>query len=160
MDCAWIAVFGTLGGSALATLGTVVSTKLKERSDNKIRIWNLEDIEMKRLQDKKEEEFRVYNEVLKADGEHTITAINDHGLGELNGENYKQHVRPILYRNLHILPSSLRKKTRKLDSLLVTEEFYNYNTLQEWQDEQYGAYQNIISTIESRYSESTNTKSE
>ncbi|OAX49976.1 hypothetical protein [Paenibacillus sp. AD87] len=50
MDSAWIAVFGTLGGSALATLGTVVSTKLKERSDNKIRIWNLEDIEMKRLQ--------------------------------------------------------------------------------------------------------------
>lgn len=47
MDSAWIAVFGTLGGSALATFGTVVSTKLKERSDNKIRIWNLEDIEMK-----------------------------------------------------------------------------------------------------------------
>ena len=58
MDSAWIAVFGTLGGSALATLGTVVFTKLKERSDNKIRIWNLEDIEMKRVQDKKEEEFR------------------------------------------------------------------------------------------------------
>ena len=66
----------------------------------------------------------------------------------------------ILYRNLHILLSILRNETRKSDSPLVTEEFYNYNTLQEWQDEQYGSYQNIISTIVSRYSESTNKKSE
>lgn len=152
MDAAWIAVIGTLGGSALTTASALIGSWIKTKADKKAREWILEDEELKRAIHQREEEFSVYNEVLRADGESTIIRIGESGMGEFKTKEYKESVRPIFYKNLHLLPSNIRMQLRQLDEL-INEDISSYNGYDDWREVLYGNYLNLIRYVEAKYEE-------
>ncbi|WJH37099.1 hypothetical protein N6H14_16340 [Paenibacillus sp. CC-CFT747] len=154
-ETAWIAVVGTLGGAALTTLSTLLTSYLKTRNDNakdiKTRTFALEDEKRKQELERREKEFGVYNEVLRLDGIFEFTQVEDTGLSQFRLDKYKEKVSPLLYKNLHLLDPNIIRIVRELDD--YSDASVKYNTIEEWLDDMSGVYKSLIREIENQYAQ-------
>lgn len=83
------------------------------------------------------------------DGEFQFVVLAETGLNEFRLEKYKESVRPVLYKNLDMLPLSIVKLIRSLDDYSYPAE--HYGTWEEWLDDMSGEYSKLIKEIENQY---------
>ncbi|OMD74160.1 hypothetical protein [Paenibacillus odorifer] len=152
MDAAWIGVIGALGGAAISLLGNIVNNRYLLWKESEARVWeenkNKNDKEIKLQTDK----FKVYNAVLKEDGEHEYIRETEESYLQLKVFDKKRYVdkmRPILMSDLHLLSNTVFLLVRKLDS--YTYDDLNYIESDEWSDDMSKDYAELINEIENEY---------
>ncbi|MCM3257079.1 hypothetical protein M3664_04690 [Paenibacillus lautus] len=152
MNTAWIGVIGALGGSALTFLGNMINNRYLLRKDRETREW-----EEKKSQDEREarlkaDKFKVYNAVLKEDGEHEYVRESESSelkLKIFDKVRYVNNMRPILMSDLHLLSRDVFLFVRKMDS--YTYDDLNYIEPDEWSNEMANDYIKLIAEIEREY---------
>ncbi|KEO81292.1 hypothetical protein [Tumebacillus flagellatus] len=107
------AVFGWLGSLFTAMVNAKNQKALEERK----RIWAVEDKMKAEFEEKVSKRFRVYNEILRTDGENELITFET-GLEHpevFHIKQYRKTVRPVIYENFHVLCDDVRKIVRELD---------------------------------------------
>ncbi|OBZ18918.1 hypothetical protein A8L34_05050 [Bacillus sp. FJAT-27264] len=96
-----------------------------------------------------EYEFAIYNEFLDVIGGMRYVEADDIGYYEFNIDKYKTNVRPILFKNLHLLPYSIVEKIRGID--VVRQKVDEYEDLKEWLDDLSQMFSSLVIEIEQQY---------
>lgn len=76
--------------------------------------------EQKKSEDVKLEELtKIYNSILKVDGEKEVVDYNQGRKHELRVEIYMEEVRPLLFERFHLLHSDIAKLVKEIDEILL-----------------------------------------
>lgn len=150
-DVAWISG-GIAAGSAIFTqmlnmLGNHLKTRTDAKSAITARIWAKEDSEISQSKTDREERIKAFNEVLQVDGDHTIYIDLDESF-DFSTVKYKNHVRPIIFKNFHLLTAEMRFVARHMDKLLKSDEYFSY---EEWNTLLAQDYIKLIEMISDAY---------
>jgi len=153
-DTQWIdtliTAVATLTGSTLAFMSAIW---INQKNMNNERLKQKEEIswekdklasDHKRLTDYSK--LKVYNIVLKNDGEFLIIDYPS----EFNIENYKEHIRPLLYEEFHLIDVQVRKIVREMDRLILVTEEIGFSELEDNQKLK-DLYNKLIDEIERSY---------
>jgi len=98
----WITPVITGGAAILGAVAGSLGSYLTTRSQVKLQ-KNL--VEEQRKFDNRELKFKLYNDVLRINGENSIIDVD---FDEFNIEIYRKNVRPVLFMNLHIVDPKVR----------------------------------------------------
>lgn len=125
-------------GASVGILGNVVNFKYQRKLSAEAY-----------LQKRIEAKFQAYNEVLNINGREPILAPGK-GRG-WNPDLYVKHVRPVLFRNLHLLGSKVREQVRAIDNRLQLKRWDLITEEHVADSMEYMYYFKLISLIESEY---------
>lgn len=93
--------------------------------------------------------FHAYNEVLNINGQQPILTPGK-GSG-WDPDLYVQHIRPVLFENLHLLDNRVRRQVRIIDNRLQLRRWHLVNEEDVPDALEYMFYFELISMIESEY---------
>ncbi|MFB5188971.1 hypothetical protein [Alicyclobacillus fastidiosus] len=109
------------------------------------RKWN----ERERLQSVMESKFMVYNQVLDLNGREPIL---EPGKGRgWRADLYLRHVRPVLFKNYHLLGAKVRMQVRTIDTHLQRKRWGLLTEEDDPDSLEYMYYLKLIELIEQEY---------
>lgn len=140
MDWITPVISGAAGviGASVGVLGNVVNFAYQRRLSR--------DAYLQRTVDAK---FQVYNEVLDINGREPILTPGT-GSG-WNATLYIDRVRPVLFRNFHLLGERVRTQVRTIDNRLQLKRWDLITEEDVAESMEYMFYFNLISLIEKEY---------
>ncbi|MNO65009.1 hypothetical protein D3C76_557480 [compost metagenome] len=124
-DSQWIAPFitalSTISASTIAFYSAykINSKNLKNeilKFEKQIQ-WEQEKLEMNIIREERLNKLKIYNKVLKLDGE--VTVLSSYPI-EFNIKSYEDNIRPILFEEYHIIDQDIKDITKKIDRIIKT----------------------------------------
>ncbi|MGG4092069.1 hypothetical protein [Paenibacillus lautus] len=152
MNTAWIGVIGVLGGSALTLFGNIINNRYLSRKEREAREWEQKKASMESNTKRRADMFKVYNAVLKEDGEHQYVRETENSnlkFKDFDRKRYKQVMRPLIMPDLHLLSEEVFALVRQLDS--YTDDDLNYIDPEEWYNDMANIYIKLVAEIEKQY---------
>lgn len=110
-------VIGTLGGAFIGSYYT-------SRSQHKLLKEQIKVERAKELENKEIETLKVYNEILKIDGQTLMVTRLGGPYNEFDVNDYQKEIRPVVYNSFHLLHHDVVNTIRNMDSQ-ISEANYN-----------------------------------
>lgn len=146
-----ITAIATLSASALAFFGAYKinknnlkneSTKFQKQID-----WEREKLQIDFQRNDYINKLKVYNRVLKIDGE--VTIITSYPV-EFEFKNYQGKVRPLLFEEYHLLDQDIKDIVREIDNVTVLCNFIG-EVQREHNEKLVNLYNKLINNIDNHY---------
>ncbi|RRJ66065.1 hypothetical protein EHV15_26480 [Paenibacillus oralis] len=146
-----ITAIATLSASALAFFGTYIINKNNlnnERTKFQKQIdWEREKLNLDIQRNDQLNKLRVYNKVLKVDGE--VTIITSYPV-EFELRMYLEKVRPILFEEYHLLDRDIKDIVREIDSVINLCNFIEDVQIEQ-NEKLVNLYNKLINNIDIHY---------
>ncbi|RAW19318.1 hypothetical protein DC345_00610 [Paenibacillus taichungensis] len=128
-DAQWlgnaITALATISASALTFYGAYMISKNNQKNDNskfqKQIEWEREKLEKEINRKEYIDKLKIYNKVLKVDGEVMIVTSYPE---EFDFNNYHEKVRPLLFEEYHLLDQDIKVIVREIDGIIALCNFY------------------------------------
>ncbi|WP_268627530.1 hypothetical protein [Paenibacillus alvei] len=147
-----ITAISTISASALTFLGTYFMSKNNNKREldklHKNIEWEREKIELEIERKERLDKLKIYNKILKTDGE---TIIQTSYPVEFHFKNYKEKIRPLLYEEFHLLDQNIKDIVRDIDSTISLCDFLG--EVQKEEDKILELYNDLIKNINNHYTD-------
>lgn len=148
-----ITAVSTFSVAGITILGYYLNNKLNSKSEKekfeRQKEWEREKINIEYSNKQNDLKFKVYNTILKLDGEVSILTYHPRR-PEFDHNQFEKIIRPVLFDNYHLLDQDVRETINAIDYTLKKGAFFE-ELEEEEQELLANNYSKLIDRIDSHY---------